>query len=472
MRTKMPTLLIHLALALCCSTAWGQPGAAKTPAAGKKPAADAPEPLRFPINPQRAPYYAKIDSVGKDGAVQISAPENVPQPPAEMRSEIIEGYYIGVVQESFGKSLEGARLVRVLVIDVGVDGVVQLQLAKPATEALKPGEFLMLFRPIGATTARLKQLPDVAPLEEGAAPGETKKEDGEKLKLGQSFNNLKQIGLAFHNFHDAFKHFPPAVVMGPDEKPWHSWRIFLLPYIEQAELYNQYKFDEPWNGPNNKKLLDKMPTVYADPIHGENKDFYTHYVAITGDGMAFSAEGAEFDGKELGTALTSGMAIRNFTDGTSNTLLIGPVGPDRKIPWMKPEDIIVDDKFPELGKKGSFALPFKTDKGNAGPFLRCDGSVAGILDSIDKDTFRSLLTLNGGEVIGEYPTVNPPKVAGRAAPVIYIITEGKKTVARLVMEALEPMPIPLPPAGVPGAAPAPNATRARPVPPTAPAIKK
>jgi len=461
------TLWIPLVLAFCCSTVLGQPGG-KPGAPVKKPAAEAPEPLRFPLHPQRPPHYAKIDSVGKDGAVQISAPENLPQPPAEMRSEITEGYYIGIVQESFGRSLEGARLVRVLVTDIGDDNVMQLQIAKPATEALKAGEFVMLFRPIGATTARLKQLPDLAPLEEGAAPGE-KKDDGDKLKLSQSFNNLKQIGLAFHLFRDTFGHFPPAAIMGPDDKPWHSWRVLLLPYLDQAALYNQYKFDEPWNGPNNKKLLEKMPAVFADPIYGENKDYYTHYVAITGDGMAFSADGAEFDGKELGPALNAGMGIQNFTDGTSNTLLAGPAGPDRKIPWMKPEDIKVDDKFPELGKKGSFALPHKSDKGNFGPFLRCDGSVTGILDSIDKKTFRSLLTLNGGEVIGDYPTFNPPNAAGRAAPVIYIIKDGKKTVARLVMEPLEPTPMS---GGGPGAIPVPNVPRAVPAPPGAPAIKR
>ncbi len=465
MRTATRMLLIHLVMTLCCTTVWGQPGGGKPGTAAKKPASEAPQPLRFPINRQKPPYFAKIDAVDKDGAVQISAPENIPLPPPELRTEISEGYYLGVVQEMFGASLAGARLVRVLVTDVGDDSVIKLQIAKPAAAALKAGEFLMLFRPIGATTARLKQLPDLAPLEEGAAPGE--KEDDEALQLKQSFNNLKQIGLALHNFHDAFNSFPPAVIVGPDNKPWHSWRVLILPFLEQLPLYNEYKFDEPWNGPNNKKLLDKMPALYADPIYGENKDFYTHYVAITGKDTAFSAEGAKFDGKQLDGALSAGLRIAQFTDGTSNTLLVGPIGPDRKIPWMKPEDIKVDDKFPQLGKKGSFALPYKNDKGKFGPFLRCDGSVAGFLDSIDNDTFGALLTRHGGEAIGEYPTVSSSRAGGPGAPVIYVINDGKKTVARVVMEAPENAP-----ESGPGGASPPNAPPQRPAPPERPATKK
>jgi len=71
--------------------------------------------------------------------------------------------------------------------------------------------------------------------------------------------------LALHNFHDA-KLKPPAItVNGPDGKPWHSWRVLILPFIEEEALYNEYRFDEPWNGPNNSKLASKMPDVFRCP---------------------------------------------------------------------------------------------------------------------------------------------------------------------------------------------------------------
>jgi len=408
-------------------------------ARGDVPKPDVAAPLRFTINPRSPPYFANIDSVNQEGTVQISS-NMMAQIPAELRPEIVEGYYMGVVQKAFGTSLAGARLVRVQVTDVGANSVVRLQIAKPAASELKAGEFIMLFRPVRATTAQLKQLPDLAPLEEGPAPGATK-EDREILKLNQSFDNLKKIGLALHGFHETFNHFPPASVTGPDEKPWHSWRVLILPWLDHADIYNAYKLDEPWNGSNNKRLLEKMPAVFADPIYGENKDFYTHYVAITGARMAFTAEGAKYDGNanDLSSVYSPGTEGQSITDGSSNSLQVGPVGPERKIQWMKPEDILVDDNFPQLGKKGSFVLPYKTEKGSAAPFLRCDGSVAAILESIDNETFRSLLTIKGGEMIGDYPTITP---SGARGPVVYIIKEGKKTIARLSMEVLEPAPPP------------------------------
>ncbi len=81
----------------------------------------------------------------------------------------------------------------------------------------------------------------------------------------QSVNNLKQIGLAFHNYAlSAQSHFPATLNRDKGKFPY-SWRVAILPYLEQNELYNQYNFDEPWDGPNNRKLIDKMPVIYAYP---------------------------------------------------------------------------------------------------------------------------------------------------------------------------------------------------------------
>jgi hypothetical protein len=346
----MPRTVLGLLLVICTFPAVCQSDDEKPPAGGQNAEA---APLRFPLYPQRAPYFGRVESVAPDGKVQIS---DILRPvPANARPEITEGYYLGILQEQAGARFVEARLVRVLVTDVG-DGVAQLQVGKAAAAALQGGETLALYRPRGATTAQLKELPDLAPLEEGPIPGGNKDAQNQ-AQLAQSFNNLKQIGLALHNFHDMFAHFPPAVVLGPDGKPWHSWRVFLLPYLDAQLVYSDYDFDEPWNGPNNSKLLARMPDAFSDPAYGENKEFYTHYAAVTGKGMAFSAEGVKSEGKPVGEWFQEGRAVRDFTDGTSNSLIVGPVSPDRKIPWMKPEDIEVGDDFPELGAKGSFALP-------------------------------------------------------------------------------------------------------------------
>src|SRR5262249_21734482 len=68
----------------------------------------------------------------------------------------------------------------------------------------------------------------------------------------QSTNNLKQIALAMHSYHDTMGRFPPAIVRDKEGKPLYSWRVLLLPYLEQQNLYNQFKLDEPWDSEHNR----------------------------------------------------------------------------------------------------------------------------------------------------------------------------------------------------------------------------
>ena len=89
----------------------------------------------------------------------------------------------------------------------------------------------------------------------------------EAARRAQCVNNLKQIGLAMHNYHDANGHFPRAVV-GKDGKRLLSWRVAILPYIEQQGLYNKFKLDEPWDSPHNKALINEMPTTLRLPQPG------------------------------------------------------------------------------------------------------------------------------------------------------------------------------------------------------------
>ena len=225
------------------------------------------------------------------------------------------------------------------------------------------------------------------------------------------------MGLGLHNYHQTFTNFPPAVIFGPDGKPWHSWRVLILPYLEQTALYNQYDFNEPWNGPKNSKLLDKMPAVYRDPIYGNEKGHFTHYAALVGAWKvgnsevhtALSPEGIKQGPVKPGQPAAfnfsdpAASSMRNVTDGTSNTIVVAPVSPDRKIPWMKPEDITVTADFPGLGQPGGIAAPYKSGEApnapRSAPVLILDGSVRMIPDSINVTMLRALTTRDGGEVI-------------------------------------------------------------------------
>ncbi len=192
-----------------------------------------------------------------------------------------------------------------------------------------------------------------------------------------SANNLKQMVLAMHNYHDTMGAFPPAAITDKDGKALLSWRVAILPYVEQANLYNEFHLDEPWDSDHNKKLIENMPKIYQIPApdgKAPEKPNTTHY-------RVFHGKGAAFEG-------TKGMKLPgDFPDGTSNTILI--VEAEDAVPWTKPDELPFDPKkdLPKLGLKGA-------EKFNA---AFADGSVHMLSKKIDKDTLKALITRNGGE---------------------------------------------------------------------------
>jgi beta-lactamase regulating signal transducer with metallopeptidase domain len=158
----------------------------------------------------------------------------------------------------------------------------------------------------------------------------------EAARRTQGMNNLKQIMLALHNYHDANGSFPPAVLLGPDGKTEYSWRVALLPYLDQSDLYNAYRRTEPWDSPHNKALLSDMPLVFKCPQDSPNSSATSYF---------------GFIGKDTGFGNTPGTGnkLHTFTDGLSNTVMV--VETRRDIPWTKPEDIPFSgtSESPELG---------------------------------------------------------------------------------------------------------------------------
>ncbi len=353
----------------------------------------------------RRPYLA-IAAVDPTGQVRFE----VDPGPLRTRDFFVPGDGCSLMVIRPAAAPDDVRLYRVEIREItAVDAPARSFTAAmtPAVAAqLHAGDHAFLVHP-PCTTRQLRDLPDAIPLEadEPPAPDEAR----EIASRARSINNLKTIGLALHNFHSAHDQFPPAVISGPDGKPWHSWRVLLLPYMEQANLYNQYRFDEPWDGPNNRKLLDQMPEVFRDPIHGDGPDHFTHYAALVGEETAFPPSGAILRDANrpvrlpIGPGSGGATGVRNMTDGTSNTLLVAPVSPDRKIPWTKPEDIAVGPDFPGLGRPGGIAAPYRARSGpdghHAAPVLFGDGSARVLIDSIDPKTLTALTTRAGDEWI-------------------------------------------------------------------------
>lgn len=194
----------------------------------------------------------------------------------------------------------------------------------------------------------------------------------------QSTNNLKQIALAMHNYHDVNKGLPPAAIYSKDgTKPLLSWRVAILPYIEQQSLYQQFKLDEPWDSPANKKLLAQMPQTYATPGVTTKEPFTTFYRSFVGKGTMFEGP--------------NGIRFTDVTDGMSNTLMV--VEASDAVPWTKPDELTYDakQKLPPLGKISPAV------------FLAAlgDGSVRAISKKVKEPTLRALITRNGNEVIND-----------------------------------------------------------------------
>jgi len=213
----------------------------------------------------------------------------------------------------------------------------------------------------------------------------------------RSVNNLKHIAIAMHNYHDKYKCFPPAVLYGPDGKTPYSWRVAILPFLEQAALYKHYRFDEPWDGPNNRRLAEIRVPVFHCPSEIA-RSANASYFALVGPGTVFEKKDrakpsgvpkSPVAGSPGPRIETDGISFTEIRDGTSNTLMI--VEAKRNIPWSKPEDIPYDPKkpIPELG--GYFEGGFHA--------ARCDGAVFFLPNSIAEATLRAMISRNGREVI-------------------------------------------------------------------------
>jgi prepilin-type processing-associated H-X9-DG protein len=209
-------------------------------------------------------------------------------------------------------------------------------------------------------------------------------------------DNLKQIGLAMHNYVDVHKTFPATASYDKQGKPLLSWRVHILPFVEGGEaLYKEFHLDEPWDSEHNKKLIEKMPEVFK---HARLDDAgKTVYLAPFG-------KGAAFEGKE-------GRKVQHFTDGLSKTILVIEVAAEKAAPWTKPEDWEFDPEkevdtadFGGLWDGGMFNVLF------------ADGHVEIYPPGFDPGTLKKLFTRAAGEVVEA--AAAPIPIPAPAAPAI------------------------------------------------------
>jgi len=201
----------------------------------------------------------------------------------------------------------------------------------------------------------------------------------EAARRSQCTNNFKQIGIAMHNYLTAHGTFPAAYTKSPDGKPLLSWRVHILPFLEQKSLYDEFHKDEPWDSEHNKTLIARMPAVYHCPSGSRTpaKEGKTTYLTPRGPGTVFPG--------------TEGVKIQDIEDGTSNTIITVDASDAAAVIWTKPDDWEVADESKIQSLFGHH--PKGTNFGFA------DGWVIFLKETITPKLLRELTTRKGGEII-------------------------------------------------------------------------
>ncbi len=196
----------------------------------------------------------------------------------------------------------------------------------------------------------------------------------------QCRNNLKQIGLALHNYHDLYGQFPPAYTVDADGRPLHSWRTLILPYIDQQELYWKIDLSKPWDDPVNAEAAATVvpafvcPSAVLEPTH-------TAYLAVVTSDSCLRP--------------LKSLPLSEITDGTSNTILVLEVPVKDTVPWMSPHD--VDLQFVVTSKPEE---DLHHTGGNHALFV--DASVRFLSSETPPETLRAMTSAARGEVVEEY----------------------------------------------------------------------
>lgn len=196
----------------------------------------------------------------------------------------------------------------------------------------------------------------------------------------QCANNLKQIGVALHSYHDKYGALPPAFSVDAEGKPLHSWRTLILPFLEYEPVYKTIDLSKPWDDPANKRAFDIEIPPYVCPS-ADLPQSHTAYMAITVPGGCFRQ--------------TEPRKFSEITDGHAQTVMVMEVDEKQAVHWMSPTDSIDFNTLKlETGARLQHSHGFQV--------VFVDGSVHFLSTSLKPETHRALVTIDGKEVVGDY----------------------------------------------------------------------
>ncbi|MCF7961714.1 MAG: DUF1559 domain-containing protein [Pirellula sp.] len=202
----------------------------------------------------------------------------------------------------------------------------------------------------------------------------------EAARRMQCTNNMKQIGLALHNYESAYKSLPPAYTVDSEGNRLHSWRSLILPYLEQSAVYNRIDFSKPWDHPDNEFIRElNVPTFMCPSTKLPNG--YTTYVAVVAPNGVFS-----------GPTPTN---FQDIKDGLSNTLMVVETTEAKAVHWMEPNDTDLNAFIASLPGP----VPPNDRHAHTGGSVVTfgDGSVQFLSSNTPVETLQALVTSNGGE---------------------------------------------------------------------------
>ena len=195
-------------------------------------------------------------------------------------------------------------------------------------------------------------------------------------------SKLRLIALALLNYQDHYGVFPPAVTYSADGQPMHSWRVLILPYVENSPMYHSYRMNEPWNSPGNLAITARMPDFYDCPSNSQGRETgETHYLALDGPGSALNSR--------------EPVRVEDLVDGPSQTLMVVEAR-HSGVHWTKPRDIDI--------RQPHSAAPDGLSSFHFGGFQAAlaDGTVRFIPENIDPQNLKAWMTINGGETVGDF----------------------------------------------------------------------
>jgi hypothetical protein len=189
-------------------------------------------------------------------------------------------------------------------------------------------------------------------------------------------DHLQFMALAMHNYYDVHRRFPAQANYDKNGRPLLSWRVHILPFIEEGKLYKEFHLDEAWDSEHNQKLIERIPHIYRSPELSFQDYGKTTFLGVAGKHAFFQG--------------TEGITIRQITDGTVNTLMVVEAPPSQAVVWTKPDDFDVDP--------GHLHERLFQGRDSFGAAM-CDGSAYVIGKATTEDTLRAHYTINGGEII-------------------------------------------------------------------------